>query len=72
MPTVTARPTTADLLYAHDHAVEQIERLSEKVANMPLLDAADDQTIQRLFGELDDLADAVDGLTVEFKKNIRG
>lgn len=72
MQTATRQPTTADLLYAHDHALDQIERLRQTVADMPLLEAVDDRTIRELFVELDDLADAVDGLETNCRRKIRG
>ncbi|WP_413431552.1 hypothetical protein [Crateriforma spongiae] len=72
MATATCRPTTADLLYAHDHALEQIERLRQTVAKLPLLEAEDVRTIRELFVELDDLADEVDGLETNFQRNTRG
>lgn len=71
MATATARPTTAQLLYARTQTLVLIEELHAAVRDMPLLEAADAKTLDRFFDELDDLQDAVDGLASQFRKNTR-
>ena len=72
MAATTPRPTTADLLYARTAALELIEELHAAVKDMPILEAAGPSKFDRYFGELDDLHDAIDGLALNFTKNIRG
>ena len=71
MPNTTARPTSAQLLFAHTRAQKRIAELHAAVNDMPLLEAADDETFDRFFGELEDLNDAIEGLTEKFLENTR-
>jgi len=71
MPNATARPTSAQLLFAHTRALKRIVELHAAVNDMPLLEAADDQTFDRFFGELEDLNDAIEGLVEKFLENTR-
>lgn len=72
MANATARPTTADLLYARTAALELIEELHATVKDMPILEASDSAKFDRYLGELDDLYDTVDGMAAKFQRNIRG
>ena len=71
MPNATARPSSAQLLFAHTRALKRIAELHAAVNDMPLLEAANDQTFDRFFGELEDLNDAVDRLTEKILENTR-
>lgn len=71
MPNATARPTSAQLLFAHTRAMKRIAELHAAVQDMPLLEAADDQTFDRFFGELEDLNDALEELAEKFLENTR-
>ncbi|MFN3189167.1 MAG: hypothetical protein ACE361_01485 [Aureliella sp.] len=71
MPNATARPTSAQLLFAHTRVLKRIAELHAAVQDMPLLEAANDQTFDRFFDELDDLNDTVDRLTEKFLENTR-
>lgn len=71
MPNATARPTSAQLLFAHTRALKRIAELQAAVNDMPLLEAADDQTFDRFFGELEDLNDAIERLADKFLENTR-
>jgi hypothetical protein len=72
MANATARPTTADLLYARTAALELIEELHAAVKDMPILEAADREKFDRYFGELDDLHDAMDGLAAKLQRKLHG
>ena len=71
MPNATARPTSAQLLFAHTRTLQRIAELHAAVNDMPLLEAADDETFDRFFGELEDLNNAIEGLTEKFLENTR-
>lgn len=71
MPNATARPTSAQLLFAHTRALKRIAELHAVVNDMPLLDAADDETFDRFFDELEDLNDALEELAEQFLENTR-
>lgn len=71
MPNATARLTSAQLLFAHTRALKQIAELHAAVNDMPILEAADDQTFDRFFGELEDLNDALEELAEKFLENTR-
>jgi hypothetical protein len=71
MPNATARPTSAQLLFTHTRALKRIAELHAAVNDMPLLEAADDQTFDRFFGELEDLNDALEELAKKFLENTR-
>ena len=69
MANETARPTPADLLYLHTQTLELIEELHAAVKDLPLAAASDDAKFDRVFGELDDLHDAIDGLAAKLRRN---
>ncbi|XZE56671.1 hypothetical protein SH139x_002795 [Planctomycetaceae bacterium SH139] len=71
MPNATARPTSAQLLFAHTRALKRIAELHAAVQDMPLLEAAEDQTFDRFLGELAHLNDAVEELAEKFLENTR-
>jgi hypothetical protein len=71
MPNAVARPTSAQLLFARTRALKRIAELHAAVNDMPLLEAADDQTFDRFFGELEDLNDALEELAEKFLENTR-
>ena len=71
MPNATARPTSAQLLFAHTRALKRIAELHAAVNDMPLLKAAEDETFDRFFAELEDLNDALEGLTEKLLENTR-
>jgi len=71
MPNATARPTSAQLLLAHTRALQRIAELHAAVNDMPLLEAADDETFDRFFAERNDLNDAIEGLAQKFLENTR-
>jgi hypothetical protein len=69
MANATARPTSADLLYQHTQTLERIEDLHTAVKDLPLTAASDDAKFDRVFGELDDLHDTIDGLAAKLRRN---
>jgi len=71
MPNATARPTSAQLLFAHTRAQKRIAELHAAVNDMPLLEAVDDETFDRFFVELEDLSNAVEELAEKFLENTR-
>ena len=71
MPNATARPSSAQLLFAHTRALKRIAELHAAVNGMPLLEAADDETFDRFFGELEDLNDTIEELADKFLENTR-
>ena len=71
MPNATARPTSAQLLFAHTRAMQRIAELHAAVNDMPLLEAVDDETFDRFFVELEDLSNAVEELAEKFLENTR-
>jgi len=71
MPNATARPSSAQLLFAHTRALKRIAELHAAVNDMPLLEAVDDETFDRFFVELEDLSNAVEELAEKFLENTR-
>lgn len=71
MPNATARPTSAQLLFAHTRALKRIAVLHAAVNNMPILEAVDDETFDRFFGELEGLNNAIEELADKFLENTR-
>lgn len=71
MPNATARPTSAQLLFAHTRALQRIAELHAAVNDMPLLEAANDETFDRFFGELEELNGAIEGLAEKFFEHTR-
>ncbi|QDV62482.1 hypothetical protein [Crateriforma conspicua] len=69
MANTTARPTSADLLYLHTQTLELIEELHAAVKDLPLAAAANSANFERVFGELDDLHDTIDGLAAKLRRN---
>ena len=69
MANAAARPTSADLLYLHTLTLELIEHLHAAVKDLPLAAASDDAKFDRVFGELDDLHDTIDGLAAKLRRN---
>lgn len=69
MANATARPTSADLLYLHTQTLELIEDLHAAVKDIPLAAASDNANFERVFGELDDLHDTIDGLAAKLRRN---
>ncbi|TWU61961.1 hypothetical protein [Crateriforma conspicua] len=69
MTNATARPTSADLLYLHTQTLELIEDLHAAVKELPLTAAVDNTNFERVFGELDDLHDTLDGLAAKLRRN---
>ncbi|MFG0291467.1 MAG: hypothetical protein ACF8CQ_25105 [Rhodopirellula sp. JB044] len=69
MANATARPTSANLLYLHTQTLELIEELHTAVKDLPPAAASDDAKFDRVFGELDDLHDTIDGLAAKLRRN---
>ncbi|MDV6033209.1 MAG: hypothetical protein F9B45_24600 [Phycisphaera sp. RhM] len=69
MANATARPTSADLLYLHTQTLDLIEELHAAVKDLPLTAASDNDNFERVFGELDDLHDTIDGLAAKLRRN---
>jgi hypothetical protein len=69
MANATARPTSADLLYLHTQTLVLIEELHAAVKDLPLAAAANSANFERVFGELDDLHDTIDGLAAQLRRN---
>ncbi|WP_149495321.1 hypothetical protein [Roseiconus lacunae] len=72
MANATARPTSADLLYLHTQTLELIEELHAAVKDLPLAAAVDSANFERVFCELDDLHDTIDGLAAKLRRNTAG
>ncbi len=72
MPTMTNRPllTSAQFLGAHRRALETISDLYAAVEEMPVLAAADPNTMKRFFDELADVQATAAKLVQHFRMQV--